>query len=337
MEGNREYKSDVFSMLMEDRKNALLLYNAVNRSDYADPGMVELCNLDKGISLTVRNDASFVLDMNLSIYEHQSTVCPNMPVRSLIYFSVMLKQVIKDRSIYGRTLVKIPTPRFAVFYNGEEDQPEQYDLKLSDSFEKPIELPEMELVCKVYNINSGKNRELLERCPWLKEYTIFVDYVRKIHRENGYDHLENAIERAIDRCVEENVLRSFLIGHRWEVVKAMTLDYTFDRQLMLERKEARTEGHREGMEEGRKEGMQEGRKEGMEEGRKEGMEEGRKEGRKEGREIGQREGMEIGLREGENRLAGLLQILSAEERTDDIYRAISDRAYRESLYREKHL
>ena len=259
MAGNREYRSDVFSMLMEDRNNALQLYNAVNRSDHADPDMVELHNLDKGISLSVRNDAAFVLDMSLSIYEHQSTVCPNMPVRSLVYFSVMLKQLIKGRNIYGRTLVKIPTPKFAVFYNGEENQPEQYDLKLSDAFEKPIEPPEIELVCRVYNINSGKNGELLDRCLWLKEYMLFVDYVREFHRENGYDELENAIERSIDRCIKENVLKDFLIEHRSEVVKAMTLDYTFDRQLMLEREEARTEGHQEGRQEGFQEGLLEGK------------------------------------------------------------------------------
>lgn len=29
MEGNREYKSDVFSMLMEDKRNALEVYNAL--------------------------------------------------------------------------------------------------------------------------------------------------------------------------------------------------------------------------------------------------------------------------------------------------------------------
>ena len=267
MAGNREYRSDVFSMLMEDRNNALQLYNAVNHSDHADPGMVELHNLDKGISLSVRNDAAFVLDMSLSIYEHQSTVCPNMPVRSLVYFSVMLKQLIRGRNIYGRTLVKIPTPRFAVFYNGEENQPEQYDLRLSDAFEKPIEPPEIELVCRVYNINSGKNRELLDRCLWLKEYMLFVDYVREFHRENGYDGLENAIERAIDRCIKENVLKDFLIEHRSEVVKAMTLDYTFDRQLMLEREEARTEGRQEGFQEGHQEGRQEGLQEGKEKSR----------------------------------------------------------------------
>lgn len=258
MAGNREYRSDVFSMLMEDRDNALQLYNAVNRSDYTDSGMVEFYNLDKGISLSVRNDAAFVLDMNLSVYEHQSTVCPNMPIRSLVYFSMMLKQIVKGRNIYGSTLVKIPTPRFAVFYNGEEDQPEQYDMRLSDAFEKPVEAPEIELVCRVYNINRGKNQELLDRCPWLREYMFFVDQVREFHRDNGYDNLENAIERAIDRCIGENVLRTFLVERRWEVVKAMTLDYTFDRQIMLEREEARMEGHAEGQAEGHAKGVAEG-------------------------------------------------------------------------------
>ena len=113
MTGNREYKSDVFSMLMEDPDNALSLYNAMNHSNYTDPGLVEMCTLDRGISLTVHNDASFVLDMNLSIYEHQSTICPNMPVRSLIYFTIILEGMLKNKNLYGRKLNKIPTPRFA--------------------------------------------------------------------------------------------------------------------------------------------------------------------------------------------------------------------------------
>jgi hypothetical protein len=192
MAGNREYKSDVFSMLMEDKRNALELYNAVNGSDYADPELIEMHTLDKGISLTVRNDAAFVLDMNLSVYEHQSTVCPNMPVRELIYFTYILERMIRNRNIYGRSLVRIPIPRFAVFYNGQEDQPAQYDMRLSDAFEHSVEQshwnpnfvrmgfaqaippsealqivehPEIELICKVYNINFGYNKELLDKCP----------------------------------------------------------------------------------------------------------------------------------------------------------------------------
>ena len=59
MDGNREYKSDVFSMLMEDKENALSLYNAMNDTYYTDADMVEMKTLDRGISLTVRNDAAF--------------------------------------------------------------------------------------------------------------------------------------------------------------------------------------------------------------------------------------------------------------------------------------
>ena len=282
MAGNREYKSDVFSMLLEDRQNALELYNAVNGSTYEDASLVELCTLDRGISLTVRNDAAFVLDMNLSIYEHQSTECPNMPVRSLIYFTMTLEDYLSGKNIYGRKLIKIPTPRFAVFYNGDEKQPEQYELKLSDAFERPIENPEIELTCRVYNINYGKNRSLLEKCSFLREYMIFVDYVRDNLRENGYDNLEHCIELAIDRCIREDILKDFLMRRRTEVVKVMKLDYTFDRQLMLEREDSREEGREEGYEEGREMGIKEGREEGYEEGREEGKVEGREEGRLEG-------------------------------------------------------
>lgn len=246
MAGNREYKSDVFSMLLEDPKNALSLYNAINGSNYTDPAIVEICTLNRGISLSVRNDAAFIVDLNLSIYEHQSTVCPNMPLRNLIYFTSTIEDMIKGRDIYGRQLLKIPTPRFAVFYNGDEEQPEQYTLKLSDAFEHPVENPELELTCMVYNINRGKNEELLGKCPFLKEYMTFVDCVRDKYQENEHKDLEHCIEWAIDHCIEENVLRDFLIRRRTEVTKVMTLDYTFDRRLMMAKRDSREEGRVEG-------------------------------------------------------------------------------------------
>ena len=71
---------------------------------------------------------------------------------------------------------------------------------------------------------------------------IFVDYVRLYHKEQELEDLERAINRAIDRCIEENVLADFLKENRSEVVKVTQLDYTFDRQIMLEREEAREEG-----------------------------------------------------------------------------------------------
>ena len=241
MAGNREYKSDVFGMLMEEPGYALEVYNALNHSDYRDSGLVEICKLERGISLSVRNDAAFILDMDLSVYEHESTVCPNMPLRALIYVTNILEQWVKKRNIYGRKLVKIPTPRFAVFYNGVEDQPELYQLKLSDAYATPMEEPELELTCTVYNINAGRNRRLLSGCPVLEQYMIFVGYVRESLRACPEKNLMKAIDKAIDRCIEEDVLREFLIRRREEVTKVTQLDYTFDRRIELEREDARDE------------------------------------------------------------------------------------------------
>ena len=258
MSGNREYKSDVFSMLMQDKERALQLYNAMNGSSYDNPEDVEMVIHDGGISLSVRNDASFIVDARLSIYEHQSTVCPNMPVRSLIYFSVILSDMLSDKkkgtksgkNIYGRRLVKIPTPHFVVFYNGEEEQPEVQELKLSDAFEKPTDEPNLELKCKVYNINDGKNKAIMESCGWLNDYMTFVNKVREYHADGAFDDLAIDIEKAIDYCIDNDILKEFLKTYRSEVTKSMQLNYEFDRQLELERADAIEEGMEIGIEKG---------------------------------------------------------------------------------------
>lgn len=255
---NKEYKSDVFSMLLQDKKRAMEIYNAINGTDYDDPELVEMTTLDdKSFSLTVRNDASFILDANLSLYEHQSTYCPNMPLRDLLYFASIIQKQIKaqKRDIYGGRILKIPVPHFVVFYNGKEDAPDQYDLRLSDAFEKETKNPEIELVCHVYNINNGKNVPLLSKCQTLREYMYFVDMVLKNNEISG--NLEDAIEKAINQCMEENVLRDFLAQHREEVMHVMTLDYTFERRLEMQRAEAIEDGERIGKEIGKEEKLSE--------------------------------------------------------------------------------
>ena len=103
------------------------------------------------------------------------------------------------------------------------------------------------MVCHVYNINNGKNVPLLSKCQTLREYMYFVDMVRKNNEISG--NLEDAIEKAINQCMEENVLRDFLAQHREEVMHVMTLDYTFERRLEMQRAEAIEDGERIGKEE----------------------------------------------------------------------------------------
>ena len=278
MAENREVKSDVFSMLMEDKNNALEVYNALNNSNYQDAELVEMKTLEKGISLTIRNDAAFIVGMDLNIYEHQSTYSPNIPLRLLIYLTELIKPIVKDRNLYGRTKVSIPVPRFAVFYNGSESRPAVEILKLSDLFEKKIENPEIELICTVYNINhdtnheknhdndsdreygtnSDKGTDILGRCSVLNEYMTFIDKIRACESSD----IDSPIATAIDWCIANHILEDFLRERRPEVLKAMTLDMTFEHREEMTRRDALEEGRREGKEEGLKEGIKEGIKEG---------------------------------------------------------------------------
>jgi hypothetical protein len=181
-----------------------------------------------------------------------------MPLRSLIYVAELLKPTVRNRDIFSSRLLKIPTPRFVVFYNGVQEEPEQYEMRLSDAFEHETDKPELELICKVYNINKGKNRELLQKCPVLAEYMTFVGYVRQYIDELGYENLEQAIHKAIDRCIGEGVLKEFLLTRREEVTKVTQLDYTFERRIMMAQRDSREEGREEGRSEGHKEGLAEG-------------------------------------------------------------------------------
>ena len=249
---NREYKSDVFSMLLEDKANALEVYNALNDSDYDRPEDVEIILLEKGISLSIRNDATFIIDMYMNFYEHQSTYNPNMPLRDLINYANTMEKRIKNekRDLFGRQLLKIPTPRFAVFYNGTEKRPAKEILRLSDAFVHPMEVPELELICTVYNINPECNGELLEKSEVLRGYMTFVELVRRLERE--YNSLETAIDRAMEECIRQHIFEDFFRGRKDEVRKMTQLDFTWERREELIRMEERAEGHAEGHAEGYK-------------------------------------------------------------------------------------
>lgn len=88
---------------------------------------------------------------------------------------------------------------------------------------------------------------MLAKCPTLCDYMYFVDLVREYHLKNDFIDLENAIEQAITQCIRENVLKDFLIENRTEVTHVMTLDFTFERRLELQRAEAAEEGEKNGM------------------------------------------------------------------------------------------
>lgn len=75
---------------------------------------LEITTLENAIYMNYKNDISFVFDFQLILYEHQSTVNPNMPLRDLFYVTRVLQGLTKKDNLYKHLLIKLPAPRFVV-------------------------------------------------------------------------------------------------------------------------------------------------------------------------------------------------------------------------------
>ena len=198
----RSYKDRLFRMVFREKKELLGLYNAVNGTSYTDPEALTVVTLENAIYMNMKNDLAVVMDFYMDLYEHQSTYNPNIPLRNLHYVARELRSWSGGRTIYGRQLVKVPTPRFFVFYNGRDMQPERQVLKLSDAFMNPEEDPALELKVVMLNINLGRNKELMEQCHTLLEYAQFVDRLRTCEKSMGR---EEAVKHTVDTCIREGI------------------------------------------------------------------------------------------------------------------------------------
>ena len=114
----------------------------------------------------------------------------------------------RGKSLYSSALVRLPEPRFVVFYNGLRNAEDHTILKLSDSFGKKEGDPALELKVRLLNINQGSNPELMKKCRTLREYSEFVARVRKCVKEEA--SLVDAVERAVTECIRDGILVDFL-------------------------------------------------------------------------------------------------------------------------------
>ena len=240
---NREYKDRLFKFIFKDKEKLLSLYNALNSSHYTNPDDIEITTLEDVIYCKMKNDISFIIDDRLSLFEHQSTYNPNMPLRGFLYFAKHFEKYIvgNEVDIYGSTLIELPTPKFVVFYNGTGMKEDRITLRLSDAFVTAKEKACMELEAVVLNINYGKNKKLMESCRSLMEYSYFVQKVKdysKIHER------DEAIELAVEECIKENILKEILIKNRSEVVDMLLTEYDEEKRIRIMTKQIEIERQR---------------------------------------------------------------------------------------------
>ena len=62
----------------------------------------------------------------------------------------------------------------------------------------------------------------MEQCQILREYAIYVARVRKYAK---YMQLETAVQKAVDECIQEEILEEFLRKNRAEVIAVSIFEY----------------------------------------------------------------------------------------------------------------
>ena len=90
------------------------------------------------------------------------------------------------------------------------------------------------------SINSAKSHEILDKCRILREYSLFIDTVRK------YRHEEDPIKKAIEECIQKGILTEYLMRKGSEVRNMLVAEYSYEEDIRVKQEEARMEGIEQG-------------------------------------------------------------------------------------------
>lgn len=226
--------------------NLLSLYNALNDTCYTNLDDLEITTMDNALYMSMKNDVSCIISNNLALFEQQSTWNPNMPLRGFMYFADLYNKYISTGSlgIYRDKLVKLPTPQYYVFYNGDRDMPDKQLLKLSDAFIEPPREGCFEWTATILNINYGHNKKLLSNCKTLSDYGILIKTINDYKQK--YNDINAAIENAIDYCIEHDVLKDFLLERKTEAMHTLLTEYDEKKTMEYLRQDAYDDGVTEG-------------------------------------------------------------------------------------------
>ena len=249
----REVKDRLFKWMFEDKRNALALVNALTGSNYQNEEDVEIITIKDVLYISMKNDISIYIDYGMFFFEEQSTYNPNIPLRDLEYGTRSLRDYVErnELNLYSSKLQKIPKPYFFVIYNGKKELKDVEEYRLSDMFLRKDGKETLELTVTMYNINKGKNKELLEACRPLREYAWITNTIAE-KRKEGCTPIE-AIERMLKEMPKEFVVYDTIQANRLEVVDMLETEFDEEKFKRMFKKE----GYEEGVQRGLKEGKQE--------------------------------------------------------------------------------
>lgn len=215
----------------------LELYNALNNTNYKDPNALKLNTLENVLFIKMHNDVSFLIDSQLTLYEHQRTTNQNMPLRGFFYFAQLYHKYLIDaeEQLTTSKMIKIPNPNYIVFYNGDTNRDEDYEMRLSDAFMIEDKSGKFEWTARVLNINKDYNLSLQNKCKALYDYIQFTSRINE-NKEKGMTN-EKAIDEAIDWASEQNLLEGFIKEQKAEVKMTLLTEFNEEASIRGWRKE----------------------------------------------------------------------------------------------------
>ena len=119
--------------------------------------------------------------------------------------------------------IKIPTPRFFVFYNGKTDKDDFFKMRLSESFLTPDNSGDFEWTATVININEDRLTGIHKNCKSLYDYAKFIAKVRECVKGKAPKYED--VETAVDWAIEEDLLEGFFERQKAEVIGMILAEF----------------------------------------------------------------------------------------------------------------
>ena len=240
----RNYKDTIFRMLFKDKENLLSLYNALNKTDYTDVNGLEITTLENAVYMNYKNDVSFMFDSELMLYEHQSTMNPEIQ-------TLKLSSAYEKRQEYPDLELKVTVYNINRGHNNEIMDACRTLREYAQYVERvrtyAKQMPLAAAVEKAVDecIAEGILTEFLRKNRAEAIKMSIYEYDEELHFRTLYEEgMEDGIERGKKLGFEQgreqgesrlNKLHAILIeSDRLEDLKRATQDRAYQERLMLE-------------------------------------------------------------------------------------------------------
>ena len=171
-----------------------------------------------------------------------------MPLRGFFYMSSAYQKYIalNHLDIYSSKRISLPLPQYYVFYNGTRNMPDESSLLLTDSMTHPdaAQKSSAQFSAHMININAGHSSGIMQRCPNLYQYSLFIEEIRQNQKQGA--SLREAVETAVDSCIRQGILTDILLGNKAEVTNMILQEYDEDLHIRNEKEISFQDGYEKG-------------------------------------------------------------------------------------------